>query len=287
MKESKKYIPLDKSWVIRMGTLDLLNKYPDINVFLNKERFLSEDLIALKGVCRDWNSKKKIDVGESGTLYRFLQFVSWKFGLDKEFITHGTLQSRNICDNPKIVQYSLNKLLKLDQCTSQWASAAVLCGNKGKMKKPPYKLGLTYEAVDHWQNQRSKGKTWKARYDITIENQAIAFLEILNGESVRFNPEQAEDYCFARAFGFITKEEGEKRWPSLRGHESDRIEEMETALDEYQNVKVITSKDHRVVQAVAMKAKVDRKNISFQYPNSVNKSWPQFWDFLENIEKIQ
>ena len=34
----------------------------------------------------------------------------------------------------------------------------------------------------------------------------------------------------ARAFGFISKEEGEEKWPSLRGHESDRIEEMEKEM---------------------------------------------------------
>jgi len=38
---------------------------------------------------------------------------------------------------------------------------------------------------------------------------------------------QPEDYCFARVFGYITKTKGENKWPSLKGHESNRISEME------------------------------------------------------------
>lgn len=36
-----------------------------------------------------------------------------------------------------------------------------------------------------------------------------------------------EDYCFARAFNFITKDEGEQQWPQLHNHESDRLVETQ------------------------------------------------------------
>ncbi|MBI2547136.1 MAG: hypothetical protein HYW23_01680 [Candidatus Aenigmarchaeota archaeon] len=91
---------------------------------------------------------------------------------------------------------------------------------------------------------------------------------------MEFNPQHAEDYCFARAFGIMNAQEGAMRWPSLRGHESDRIDEMEDALRQEE----VTSKDHRVVQSLAMQK---RGNVKIKYPDSVKKSWPQFWKFLE------
>ena len=60
-----KYIPLDKSWIIRMGILDLINSYPDTLNFLKKQEKLSDDLQALLQALIDWNSKKEINVGES------------------------------------------------------------------------------------------------------------------------------------------------------------------------------------------------------------------------------
>lgn len=272
-------IPLDKSWIIRMGILDLINGYSDTVLFLEKQKQLSDDLQALLGALRDWGLKKEINVGESGTLYRFLQFASWKLGLSKKFILQKTLRQRKICDNPEIINFSLSELLKLDNGTSQWASAAVLLGNKNKISNPPYKLALTYEAVSHWENQRKQNKCWIPRYDRTILKQAAAFLKILDGEKADFAPEQAEDYCFARAFGFITKEKGEELWPSLRSHESDRIAEMENVLANLNGE--IESRDHRAAQAIAMLQKTKGKEIKMKYPEAVNKSWPQFWNFLK------
>ncbi len=229
-------------------------------------------------------SDEPVDVGESGTLYRFLKFASWKKELNKKFILHGSLKKRKICDNPEIVSYPLKELLKLDNRTSQWASAAVLLGSEERVDNPPYKLKLTYEAVEHWQQQRDKARCWELRYDETILRQAEAFLELLNTGKTEFIPKQAEDYCFARTLGIVTKEEGESRWPSLRSHESDRILEMEGALDNADHGVEITSKDHRVVQAVAMHRKAKGKEIKVKYPLSVNKSWPQFWKFLNDSD---
>lgn len=282
-----RYIPLDKSWTIRMGVLDLLDGNSDNVIFiLEEQKRLSDDLIALKRVCRSWNSKDVIDVGESGTLYRFLQFASWKFGLGKKFIIHGTLEERDICDNPKIIGYSLKKLLQLDNGTSQWASAAVLCGKKGEVANPPYKLARTYKAVKYWNIFKAHGTSWQPIHDATILSQVTNFIFLLNGKESIFKPRQSEDYCFARAFDFVIAKQGEKLWPSLKGHESNRIKEMEKTLDEYRKGKEITSRDHRVLQAIFMKAKVERKKISCKHPDSVNKSWPQFWDFLANTDSI-
>jgi len=276
------YIPLDKSWLIRMGILDLIHGYNDTVIFLERQKDLSDDLQALYRVLLDWKTDKPIDVGESGTLYRLLKFTSWKLGLKKQFILRGTLKERKICDNPEIVNLSLTELLKIDNGTSQWATASLLLGNKEAIKNPPYKLKLTYEAIKHWNKQRRKKLSWKPRYDETILNQAKIFLKLLKKEKAGFIPQQAEDYCFARAFNYLTKEKGEKLWLSLHGHETDRIEEMEKALDDADNGREISSRDHRVVQAVAMRAKIKGQNIKLKYPTVVNKSWPQFWKFFEN-----
>ena len=267
-----------------MGILDIIHGKRDINIFLAKQKNLSDDLLALKRVAFDWNKDKAIDVGESGTLFRFLQFVSWKQKLNKKFVTKGTLAKRKITDDSKIVNLSQTQLLELDNKTSQWASVAALCGDKKRLKNAPFKLKLTYEAINHWNSQRRKGKKWTARYDETILAQAETFLNLLNNKKTNFSPKQAEDFCFAFTFGFIAKKEGEKRWPSLKGHESDRIKEMSEMLDSAKKGKTITSKDHRVVQAIAMWGKLNSKKVKILYPNSVKKSWPQFWKFLKFLQ---
>lgn len=277
------YIPLDKSWLIRIGVLDLLNGYDDTIQFLNSQQDLGDDLKALRNASLSWQAGEPIDIGESATLYRFLKFASWKLDLNKKFILQGTLKNRAICDNPQIVNYSLDELLKLDNGTSQWASAAVLLSRKEEIKNPPFKLKLTYEAVKHWQFQRKKKQRWLPRYDETILRQAEMFLKLLKKEKVEFIPQQAEDYCFARAFGFIDQQEGERRWPNLTGHESNRLEEMEAALSQAEREKKITSKDHRVVQAIAMLQKIKNKDLQVEFPEVVNKTWPQFWRFLNNF----
>jgi hypothetical protein len=275
------YIPLDKSWIIRMGVLDLIHGSAQINSFLAGQSDLGDDLIALKNISVSWSKDMPVDVGESGTLYRLLKFVSWKFNLNKKFVTKGTLKNRVITDDPKIVNLKLAELLTLDNRTSQWATASVLCGNDEMIPNPPYKLKLTYEAVAHWNAMAAQGKPWEPRYDTTIEKQAETFGKLLKKQKINFVPEQAEDFCFAYTFGFVSKEEGEKRWPSLRGHESDRITEIETTLEKAKNGMEIDSKDHRVVQAIAMWGIINKKELKILYPAAVNKSWPQFWEFLD------
>ncbi|MEK7642938.1 MAG: hypothetical protein AAB372_00585 [Patescibacteria group bacterium] len=279
----KEYIPLDKSWMMRVGVLDIVNGYSDIEIFLEVQNNLSDDLEALLRAARAWHTDEAIDVGESGTLYRFLQFASWHFGFNKVFIKQGTLKDRPITNDAGIISYSLSKLLELDHGTSQWASAALLCGRDEVIKNSSFKLKLTYEAVSHWRERRAKGMTWELRYDETILRQAETFIALMRGEQPEFVPHQAEDYCFARAFGYITQKEGKERWPNLEGHESNRIEVMEVELENFEAGKPITSWDHRVVQALAMKGKVEKKEVQFEHPEAVTKSWPQFWGLLGEI----
>ncbi|MEK7150725.1 MAG: hypothetical protein AAB783_00810 [Patescibacteria group bacterium] len=279
----KGFIPLDKSWMIRIGVLDLMHEREGETIkILERESVLGDDLEALLRALSVWRTEDIIDVGESGTLYRFLQFLSWKENLNKKFIKRGTLAVRSMCSDPSIIHWSLSKLLILDNSTSQWASAAVLCGNSETIQDPPYKLVLTYEAVKCWDECWAKSVECEARYDQTILEQAETFLKLLKGEHPEFIPKQAEDYPFARTFNYIDAVGGERRWPNLRGHESDRIKEVEQELIRYKNSEPIESRDHRVVQALAMRARVDKKEIKILYPEAVKKSWPQFWSFLSN-----
>jgi len=280
------YIPLDKSWTIRMGVLDLLNGYDDTARFLERQEQLSDDLRALYRASLAWKSDEAVDVGESATLYRFLKFASWKLGLKKRFVIHDSLILREVCNKPEIINYSADRLLKLDNGTSQWASAAVLLGSQERIADPPYKLKLTYEAVEHWKQQRDSNQCWIPRYDDTILIQAETFLKLLGKEKTDFVPKQAEDYCFARAFGYMTKEKGATLWPSLLSHESNRIREMEKVLYDAERGKEIFSRDHRIVQAIAMRQKIRNREVKMRYHYVVNKSWPQFWKFLDDSSKI-
>lgn len=263
-----------------MATLDLINSRPDAEKFLQSQNKLSDDLIYLQKAIRSWPRRSVIQVGESATLYRFLQFTAWKLNIPKQFVLRGSLRHRPITKNKNIINKSLKELLSLDHGTSQWASAAVLLGNKDKISKPPYKLALTYQALRHWKKQRNLGKVWEPKKDATIFRQAKTFLNILEGKKVIFKPAQAEDFCFAYVFGYMSVSEAARQFPSLRGHESNRLKEIKRALFQVKNKKVVTSQDHRVVQAVVMWAVAQSQTISVKYPKAVNKSWPQFWDFI-------
>ncbi len=296
----KGYIPLDKSWHIRMGVLDMLDRRDDTINFLKPllpNGKLSGDLKALYAASYAWRKGwEKIYVGESATLYRFLKFASWKLNSGNEFIIDNTLKEREICDDPEIVNLPLEELLEKDHKTTQWASAAViydavLGGGIERIETDKHKLLLTYEAVDHWKEKRAKGERWDIRYDDTLATQAEAYLRLLKTGKMEFEPQQPEDYCFARAFGIIKPEEIEHyrvKWESLEGHESKRLDEMEEALQNYRQNSRVYSQDHRVVQAIAMLAKYEGKDIKkmFRHKDAVKKSWPEFWKFLEDSGKL-
>ena len=86
-------------------------------------------------------------------MLRILKFASWKLNLNKKFIIRGSLKNRKINNDQNIINLPQKELLKLDNNTSQWATASVLLGDKKRLKKPPFKLKLTYEAVSHWKNK--------------------------------------------------------------------------------------------------------------------------------------
>ncbi|MGI0134215.1 MAG: hypothetical protein ACREBW_04575, partial [Candidatus Micrarchaeaceae archaeon] len=147
-------------------------------------------------------------------------------------------------------------------------------------------LRLTYEAVDYWNACRKSGREWEIRYDETILRQASAFIRFLRTGEMNFTPMHAEDYCFARAFGLIRMEEGAKRWSQLAGHETDRLSEMEIALETAHARNVVESKDHRVDQAIRMYYRSMGWPITVQNMDVANKSWPEFGRFLADAPEL-
>lgn len=286
-------IPLDKSYTIRVGYLYILNgEGGKVVDFLDKQENLSEDLQTLYRVALSWNTESEIDIGESGTVYRFFQYADWKEGLNKRFLKRGTLAVREISAMRRMIEWPIEELLTLDNGTTQWASAATLyrsvTGERvEKIHHAPYKLELTYEAIDDWKQQMAGTKKWEKRYDETIMKQAKTFIQLLQGHQPDFELTHSEDYCFARAFDYISADAGKHRWPSLLSHETNRIDEMDIALFQIEQKRPVTTNDHRVAQACAMRQIYNKQGITVKSKVVYNKSWPQFLDFLDYAEKTR
>lgn len=255
--------PLDKSYCVRMAMLDLLAGKDDTFKFLEAWSDRSSDLESVFQI-----HKRRT---ESATLFRFMTFAAWKFGREDLFMSKaGTLKHRQVCDDPSIVALSQEELLKLDHGTSQWASAAAICGDSQRIAAAPAKLLLTYRVINDWENDCRE-----YQLDPTILAQMKAFVRFVETGRMEFEAVHSEDYCFARAFGLMDAAEGELRWSSLKGHESNRIEEMERAIWQVEAGEIVTSSDHRVVQAIAMMW----SRAQFSNSSCVSKSWPRFWAF--------
>ncbi|KKR67734.1 MAG: hypothetical protein UU10_C0037G0003 [Parcubacteria group bacterium GW2011_GWF1_40_6] len=48
MKKFDKFIPLDKSWLTRIGVLDIINVYTDIEKFIDNQKDINDDILAIK-----------------------------------------------------------------------------------------------------------------------------------------------------------------------------------------------------------------------------------------------
>ena len=295
MRLVEKYAPRDNGWPIRLGFLDATRGYGSYDAvkYFDQQTDLSGDEKAARNVFANWSGKEPINVGESGTIFRLVQFYFWKMGIDREIITHGTLTHRveSMEATKRIIHWSLRSLLRLENGTSQWASAAILLNKHGNLPGIPFYLQKTYDAIEYWSSMRRERKVWEGRTDPTITAQCQQYFSILETGDVSIKPMKLGDcdlYCFLRAFGHITAQHGKKIWPQLQKHESNRILEMDSALQSLFTEQEICSNDHRVVQAAAMllQAQEPRLNVEnikahFSNPECVTKKWPKFWEFLE------
>ncbi len=140
------------------------------------------------------------------------------------------------------------------------------------IKNLPLKCRLSVQARKLY--LKNKGK-WIPKIDEVITRQINHFLK-----GGKFKPLIAEDYCYARAFNFITKEEGKRRWPELKNHECNRLKVMEEISKDL-NKKINVFEDHRVAMAVALRQKSLGLAVRVNNKKCVSKSWSQFWQWLD------
>lgn len=287
-------IPLDKTWEIRRIVLWLVNNILTVEqVSQEQEKVqehygpLSNDIIALYRCAVAWITEASVlNVGESGTLYRILQFLLWKEHregrrIQPRIVKEWSLRERTVSDNHLLIDFTQSELLKFDGGTSQWATAAALAGDTGRIENPPYKLQVTYDAID-----AQKSQPWKLippRIDQTIARQAAAFLYWRETENMIFEWEQSEDYCFMRVFDIMGLNKWKALWPKLAIQESDRLDGFEEQIRLVSSWQPITVDDHRPVAALAMRYWLWREH--FMHPDAVNKSWPRFWDFMWHVNQ--
>lgn len=267
-----KFLPLSKSWAVRMIFLDMLygvkTGYRVIKHLQKERNILADDIRAALNCAQNYISgKNTYNVGDSGTVCRFL--IYFLDGRKYKIKKGKQLTKRKISAPKNIKSFSLAKLLKLG--TSQFASAALLAGVK-PMKNLPLKCRLSILARKIY--FKNKGE-WIPKFDEVIIRQLSHFLY-----DKKFKPLIAEDYCYARAFGFIAEREGKKKWPELSNHECNRLKVMEEACQDFDK-KIDIHKDHRVAMAVVLRQLSLGLPIRINNKKCVSKSWPQFWQWLD------
>lgn len=293
--------PLSKSWMMRLGILDM--KAGSSNTLHTLDEIaqttdLGDDLVALQRVSRQWLYKQPLEVGESGTLYRYTRFLDWTEAdtaerqvKKRKFVRSGTLKNRSITTDASIIHLPLGELAELDNGTTQWASAALLLQGRSEAEEKQFlaslspqkrpMIELTLEARACWTAARALGHGCVGHLkekDQTITRQAQAYYtRLVGGQNVTFTSVHSEDALFAVMNGDISVTEAEKAFPTLRTHETDRIAELERVMAS----PVIDTADHRVAQAAVMNRHspvwTKRSEIA------VAKTWPQFPQFANEV----
>ena len=289
-------LPISKSRAIRLLLLGLRDHDDRVTkslLRLSENIQLPDDVSRMWGACRFWHGQKNIHVGESATVLRFLWWFNQVQKAGKNFVRKKTLLDREITLDPEMLSWTIFDLLdksKVPEGTSQLASAASLCTPWQYVRvttKCPHQLQITYQVLDEWNVYLKTGKLPEAGIDPTIEAQAKAFIRVNTGGEWQFEMAQQEDFPFAYIMlGEWALTEAKKQWPSLANHESNRFTEVEQAKNEWLTMNTVSSRDHRVIQAVALFAllkgyKPKKIKAGIKYPEAVAKSWPAFYHFLD------
>lgn len=286
----QRYVPLDKTYVRVMLSLDDRYGYADSEAILAASGYpLPDDTAMYVQAQDDYYHRRPVHVGEGGANYRTLLYRSYLEDTPLLFVKEGSLKGRPMYERGDMTTMSAKQLAELDNRTTQYLIARMIWGDPedipDELIEQEFKLQVADEAIADWHAARATNEPWSVRPDATITRQAGLFLRALKSgiKDAHFEMMQAEDYCFARIYGYTTPEEGEKRWPRLRRHESDRIASVERAIKQATSGEVIDVNDHRVVQAIAMRWGLSRDR--FKYPDCVTKSWPDFWLFIAEARK--
>lgn len=245
---------------------------------------VAKDTTEFLAAANEYESSDIVHIGEGGANYRSLLYRSYLEGSNKRFERTGSSLQRQIYEAPDMTTLPNSQLLLLDDETTQYISARLTWDEQASIPREvvygDFKLRVVADAISHWYSQRERGLAWQPRRDISLARQAASFIKVLQTGEIDSNyyPEQAEDYCFARAFGLMSAAQALQKWPKLQHHESNRIESMERAIKQVEAGEIIDVNDHRVVQAIAMRYGLGPSR--FKYPACVEKSWPRFWEFV-------
>lgn len=281
----EQYVGLDKTFARVCLSLDSQHGYTDSQEILAPfQGELPKDTTDYIRALDDYAQNRPIRVGEGGANLRSFLYRMHKDGLLKEFVKEGSLVARPIYEGADIVVMTNAELASLDKKSTQYLSARLVWDQFAELTesdiKRDFKLQVVLDAIEHWYTRRELGLPWEPRRDISLARQAASYIQSLQTGQTdpNYYPEQAEDYCFARAYGLMSPAEALARWPKLQGHESNRIESMERAIKQAERGEIIDVNDHRVVQAIAMRFGLGQNR--FKHPECVTKSWPRFWEFV-------
>lgn len=288
----------DTGGLIRGGFLDLTRGYgPDYLVkIIDGLGNPGTDTRDLRTWAVSFNDRSSLEM-ESGTLFRLVWFYHTARGIDRKLIPTKTLVERvkKMNLNPAMVGWPLEKLGTLDGGTSQYQTVAVLMGNNETLTRVPFYLRKTYDWKAEWEEDRPAGRMWKVPRDPTLIAQSEDYIHYLKTGRIRTVPKELGDcdlYCFLRTFGAVDRAWGEKNWPQLAKHESNRFETTEEMLKQIERGESVTSSDHRVVEAGAkliqarelmagrVSPSVDAIRSQFLNSDCVAKKWPGFWNAL-------
>lgn len=280
--KQKELLPWDKSWIIRLAFLDLINGIGPWRAMYWLEQHrdeLSDDLLALLRTLKQYQRGEALDVGESATLLRFWRYFLWMRGDKRAIIVRGTLKSRRVDINPALIAWEVDALAdRHHEKSSQWASAAILHGKNGRRHDIDPHIALSYEAREEWLASLRENRMWTPRKDANITECMATWVMWRQYGFMPLVVDNAEKACQAVAFGLMTPDEMAERWPKSLNHESVRPDAMRQALA---HPWWIVSNDHRVVMSMALLG-VPRE--CFSNPDCVAKSFPRFWDFLNTVD---
>lgn len=267
-------LPVEKSWYGNLGFLALLDENPlVIDSVRSYGGLLPDDVRHMVSSSEQiLSGDREVYVGEGGAWARKLTYANAKYDWGLTLIKDGTLVGRPDEFTPDLVYASVDELRTLNKGSSQLASAAVLTGSTDQVPDDAsYHLRMAYEARDFWETW-PKDELLTLRRDSTLRRQTLAALNYMRTGVMDFEPIQAEDYAFARVFGIMNADDAVGLgWYNLAGHESNRFETTEHAVQLASLGRPVPYADHRILQPLRFKYGFD---VRFDHVEAINKSWP-------------
>lgn len=236
--------------------------------------------------------------GDSRTLLIMTRMLLYESGQEDREIELTPMQlSRNVEDDPAIKDMKLEDMLKLSGGTTQWASSGILLQDrdpdeirallKTVDEQKKFMLNMSVQVKLQWLANRAQETSFTPEQllpEVTIQRQARhAYAARRSTEPLAFTARHSEDALYAVCNGDMTIEEAEVTYPSLRRHETDRIEELHTFF-KYGRGRVDTI-DHRIAQAALLTGRATSH--TKKSAKAVNKTWPeqQFFPFVKILQQ--